>query len=37
MQGEAFAQGFQSVPVDWGIHSARKMGFFGKVKEITRD
>ncbi len=34
-QGEAFSEGFQSVPVDWGINSARKRDFFAKVKEIT--
>lgn len=33
--GEAFEEGFQSVPVDWGIHSERKKAFFNKVKEIT--
>lgn len=33
--GEGFAEGYQSVPVDWGIHSDRKKGFFNKVKEIT--
>jgi hypothetical protein len=27
--------GFQSVPVDWGINSERKKGFFNLVKEIT--
>ncbi|MFO7852257.1 MAG: hypothetical protein ACQERS_09780 [Bacteroidota bacterium] len=34
-EGEAFEQGFQSVPVDWGINSQRKKAFFEKVKEIT--
>lgn len=34
-QGEAFEQGFQTVPIDWGINSARKISFFNKVKEIT--
>ncbi|HEU5145735.1 MAG TPA: hypothetical protein VFT90_03435 [Chryseosolibacter sp.] len=33
--GEAFSVGFQTVPVDWGINSDRKKGFFDKVKEIT--
>ncbi len=28
-------EGYQSVPVDWGIHSDRKRSFFNKVKEIT--
>ena len=32
---EGFAEGYQSVPVDLGINSARKQGFFNKVKEIT--
>lgn len=36
LKGEtAYEQGFQSVPVDWGINSERKKGFFNKVKEIT--
>jgi len=34
-EGEAFEQGFQSVPVDWGINSERKKAFFNKLKEIT--
>lgn len=33
--GEDFSVGFQTVPVDWGITSDRKKGFFNKVKEIT--
>lgn len=28
-------EGYQSVPVDWGINSDRKKAFFNKVKEIT--
>jgi hypothetical protein len=35
MKGEGFHEGFQSVPVDWAISSARKRGFFNKVKEMT--
>ncbi len=35
MKGEGFAEGYQSVPVDWGINSDRKRGFFKKLKEIT--
>ena len=35
-EGEAFEQGFQSIPVDWSISSERKKAFFRKVKEITR-
>lgn len=30
-----YKEGFQSVPVDWGINSKRKKAFFEKVKEIT--
>jgi len=30
-----FKEGYQTVPVDWGIHSERKKAFFNKVKEIT--
>lgn len=33
--GEAFEEGFQSVPVDWGIRSERKRAFFNKLKEVT--
>lgn len=33
--GEPFEEGFQSVPVDWGINSTRKKEFFNLVKEIT--
>lgn len=33
--GEEFEEGYQSVPVDWGINSARKKAFFQKIKEIT--
>lgn len=36
LKGETdYKEGFQSVPVDWGINSERKKGFFNKVKEIT--
>jgi len=35
MQGEGFDDGYQSVPVNWGISSPRKKGFFGKLQEIT--
>jgi hypothetical protein len=35
MKGEEFHDGYQSVPVDWGITSARKRGFFGLLREIT--
>lgn len=33
--GEGFVEGFQSVPVNWGISSARKRGFFDWVREIS--
>jgi hypothetical protein len=35
MTGEGFAEGFQSVPVDWTLNSDRKRGFFRRVGEIT--
>jgi hypothetical protein len=35
MKGEAFEQGYQSVPVDWGITSDRKKGFFRLLKDLT--
>ena len=36
LKGETdYKEGYQSVPVDWGINSERKKGFFNKVKEIT--
>jgi hypothetical protein len=35
MKGEGFAEGYQSVPVDWGIRSERKRGFFKLLSEIT--
>ncbi len=35
MQGEKFADGYQSVPVDWGINSLRKKAFFQLLSEIT--
>lgn len=35
MKDERFEDGYQSVPVDWGINSERKKAFFGKLKEIT--
>jgi len=30
-----YVEGYQSVPVDWGINSDRKKAFFNKVAEIT--
>jgi len=35
LRGEGFAEGYQSVPVDWGIRSDRKRGFFRLVSEMT--
>jgi hypothetical protein len=35
MEGEGFDEGYQSVPVNWGISSERKRGFFGLLKEMT--
>jgi hypothetical protein len=35
MKDETFADGYQSVPVDWGINSGRKIQFFRLLKEIT--
>lgn len=35
MKDEQFPDGYQSVPVDWGINSPRKKAFFAKLKEIT--
>jgi len=34
-QGEGFDEGYQSVPVNWGISSARKRGFFTLLREMT--
>jgi hypothetical protein len=35
MKDETFVEGYQSVPVDWGINSERKIQFFNLLKEIT--
>jgi hypothetical protein len=35
MKGEGFAEGYQSVPVDWEISSARKRGFFELLGRMT--
>jgi hypothetical protein len=32
---EPFQTGYQTVPVDWGINTDRKKGFFNLVKEMT--
>ncbi len=35
MKGEGFDDGYQSVPVNWGLSSPRKRGFFDLLAEIT--
>ncbi len=35
MKGEGHDEGYQSVPVNWGISSARKRGFFGLLAKMT--
>jgi hypothetical protein len=35
MKDEGFAEGYQSVPVNWGISSERKRGFFRLVSEMA--
>ena len=35
MAGEGFDDGYQSVPVNWGLSSERKRGFFRLLSEIT--
>jgi len=35
MAGEGHAQGYQSVPTDWGMSSERKRGFFGTLKRAA--
>jgi len=35
MQSESFDDGYQSVPVNWGISSPRKKAFFDRLREIT--
>lgn len=37
MEGEGFNEGYQSVPVNWGISSERKKAFFNKLHEIFQD
>lgn len=34
-KGEKFEEGYQSVPVDWGINSGRKKSFFNLLKDMT--
>jgi hypothetical protein len=35
MKGEGYDDGYQSVPVNWGLSSERKRGFFGLLKKVT--
>ncbi len=35
MEGETYDDGYQSVPVNWGISSDRKRGFFDLAKKIS--
>jgi hypothetical protein len=35
MKGEGFDEGYQSVPVNWGISSDRKRGFFELLRRMT--
>ncbi|MFW6292233.1 MAG: hypothetical protein ACOC7V_07865 [Spirochaetota bacterium] len=35
MKGEGYDEGYQSVPVNWGISSERKRGFFELLKQVT--
>ncbi|MFM8468366.1 MAG: hypothetical protein ACKODH_00075 [Limisphaerales bacterium] len=35
MKGEGFDEGYQSVPVNWGISSERKRGFFRLLADIA--
>jgi hypothetical protein len=35
MRGEGYAEGYQSVPVNWAISSRRKAAFFRLLAEIT--
>lgn len=35
MRDEGFDEGYQSVPVNWGISSERKRGFFRLLAEVT--
>ncbi len=35
MKGEGYDEGYQSVPVNWGISSQRKRGFFNLLSQVT--
>jgi hypothetical protein len=34
-KGEEFGAGYQSMPTNWGINTARKRAFFGLLRQIT--
>lgn len=36
MKGEAFEEGYQCIPADWGMNSDRKKGFFKTLQEWTK-
>ncbi|HEX5167817.1 MAG TPA: hypothetical protein VFW11_01485 [Cyclobacteriaceae bacterium] len=36
MKDEKFEDGYQSVPVDWGMNADRKKAFFNLLKEMTK-
>jgi len=36
-QGEGFDEGYQSVPVNWAISSARKRAFFDLLRRMTTE
>jgi hypothetical protein len=35
-ESDDFSEGYQSVPVDWGINHPRKRGFFDSLRQITQ-
>ena len=35
MNREGYAEGFQSLPVDWSLSTHRKKGFFNLLKQVT--
>jgi hypothetical protein len=34
-RGESFGEGYQSMPTNWGINTARKRAFFELIRHIT--
>jgi len=32
---EEFGEGYQSMPIDWGVNTERKQAFFGLTRRIT--